>query len=104
LGAYIAGGVGVIGFATFAIFGEMAQSTYNDLQNACGGGPCPPSKSDEISSGKSKQLIANVGLAVGIVGVAAGATLFVLSIPKSSSPSSAALVVSPNWIGVRVSL
>jgi hypothetical protein len=109
LGAYVAGGVGVIGLATFAIFGAMAGSTYNDLQSACGSGPCPSSKADEISSGKTQQVVANVGLGVGIVGLAAGGTLFVLSLKKHapeqalSAPAvrSAALVVSPSSVGVR---
>jgi hypothetical protein len=99
--AYVAGGVGVVGVATFAVFGAMAHSTYDDLNTACKGGPCPPSKADEISSGKTKQTIANVGLAVGVAGVATGVTLFVLSMPKSAAAANAALVVGPGWTGVR---
>jgi hypothetical protein len=98
--AYVAGGIGAAGIATFALFGALAHSAYDDLQATCGTGPCPPSKADEISSGKSKQTIANVGLAVGIVGAAAGTTLFVLSLKRGSPSSSAALIVSPAWIGV----
>jgi hypothetical protein len=102
--AYVAGGVGAAGIATFAIFGALAHSAYGDLQSACGTDPCPPSKADEISSGKSKQTIANVGLVVGLVGVAASTTLFVLSLKKdatSPAPAGAALVVSPGWMGVE---
>ena len=102
LGAYIAGGVGVAGLATFTIAGVMARSTYDDLNGACHGGPCPPDKSGEISSGKTQQTIANVGLVVGIAGVAAGATLFVLSMPKASPAAPATgLAVGPGWMGVR---
>lgn len=102
--AYVAGGVGVAGLATFAIFGAMASSTYNDLQSSCSGGACPPSKSGEISSGKTQQVVANVGLALGLVGAAAGGTMFVLSMPKKAPAPSAALVVGPAWIGVQGSL
>jgi hypothetical protein len=102
----VAGGVGVLGFATFAIFGAMAGSTYNDLQSVCHGGPCPSSKADEISSGKTQQAVANVGLAIGIVGLAAGGTMFVLSLGHKSSETSAApaaaLLVSPTGVGARV--
>lgn len=109
IGAYAAGGVGVVGLLVFTVGGVMAHSTYNDLNNTCHGGPCPTSKDGEISSGKSQQTIANVGLAFGLVGVAAGATLFVLSLksegakPESPAapPPSAALVVAPGWVGVR---
>jgi hypothetical protein len=104
VGAYVAGGVGVVGLAMFAIGGVMAHSTYDDLSNTCGNAPCPPDKASEISSGKTQQTVANVGLALGILGVAGGVTLFVLSIPKTSSTSTAAVVVSPTWVGVRGSL
>jgi hypothetical protein len=99
--AYVAGGVGVAGLVTFAITGAMAHSTYNDLNSACHGGPCPPDKDGEISSGKTQQTVANVTLAVGIAGVAAGATLFVLSLPKGAPASSAAVVGAPGAVGLR---
>jgi hypothetical protein len=102
--AYVAGGVGGVGLVTFAIFGSLARSTYDDLQTVCRGGACPANKADEISSGKTYQTVANVGLALGILGVASGATLFVLSLPKASPTQNAALVLSPRWIGVRGNL
>ena len=49
----------------------MARSTYNDSNSACHGGPCPSDKDGEISSGKTQQTVANVALAVGVVGAAA---------------------------------
>jgi hypothetical protein len=101
LGAYVAGGVGVAGLLVFTIGGVMAKSTYDDLDNSCHGGPCPPSKNGEISSGKTQQTLANVGLVVGIAGVAAGTTLFVLSMNKSAPSASTGLLVAPGWVGVR---
>jgi hypothetical protein len=102
--AYVAGAWGVAGFVTFAVAGAMNQSTYNGLETACGNQGCPPGKQEEINSGKTQQTIANVGLVVGIVGVAAGATLFVLSLRKSAQGPSTALVVGPAWVGLRGSL
>jgi hypothetical protein len=115
--AYVAGGVGAAGILTFAIFGLMEKSAYSGLQSDCPNNVCPPGKANDISSGKTDQTIANIGLAVGVLGLAAGATLFVLSMPKSSSatqsasaprpsllPSRAELVVSPGWIGLRGTL
>jgi hypothetical protein len=98
--AYVSGGVGAVGLVTFVIAGIAAHSTYNDLNSTCHGGACPPDKSGEISSGRTQQVVANVALTLGLVGVAAGTTLFVLSMPKKSSPS-AALVMSPGWMGLR---
>jgi hypothetical protein len=110
-GAYVAGGVGVAGLATLAIFGLMARSTYDDLNTACAGGPCPPSKADQISSGKTDQTIANVGLVIGLVGMGVGGTLLVLSLHKGANGASAmrgapalAITAAPGWIGIRASL
>jgi len=102
--SYVAGGVGVVGLLVFTIFGLQANSSASDLRSSCPNGACPPSKADEISSGKTQQTIANVGLVFGVLGAAAGATLFVLSMPKKEEPPRAAIVVAPAWIGVRGSL
>ena len=101
--AYLAGGVGAAGLATLLIAGLLKKGTYSDLQSACNGA-CPPSKSGEISTGKAEETAANVGLVVGLVGVAVGVTLFVVSMPKKAPVSNAALVVSPSFIGIRGAL
>jgi hypothetical protein len=95
--AYVAGGVGVAGLVTFGVFGAMSRSKYDDLKDSCGG-RCPPSRQDDIDSGKRSQTIANIGLVVGVVGVATGVTLFVLSGKKKQTTE---VVASPSWIGVR---
>ena len=99
--AYVAGGIGVVGLATFAIAGLSSKSTYDDLAAACPSGPCPVSRQADIDSGKRTQTIANVGLVVGALGLAAGVTLFVVSTKPSAKPASAAFVVSPSWVGMR---
>lgn len=103
--AYVAGGIGIVGVATFVIAGAAANSTFNTLNTDCHG-PCPPSKANDISSGKTQQTIANVGLAVGIVGLAAGTTLFVLSLSskKKDAAPVTSLVLTPAFIGVRGTL
>jgi hypothetical protein len=97
--AWIAGGVGVAGLATFVISGAIAKSTYDDLQSSCGGGVCPGSKAGEIASGRAQQVVANVGLGVGLVGLAAGGVLYFLSIPRA--PATSAVFVSPGAVGFR---
>ena len=105
LPAYIAAGVGVAGFVTFAVAGAMSKSTYSDLEQACGASPCPADRASDVSAGKTQQTVANVGLVVGAVGIAAGATLFVLSLRggKKAEPAAAKteLVVGPAWLGAR---
>jgi hypothetical protein len=94
--AYVAGGVGVVGLATFAIFGVMNNSKFSDLDESCTDGHCPPERSDDIDSGKTYQTIANIGLVVGGVGLAAGATLFVLSSGKTEKRASS----RATWVSV----
>jgi hypothetical protein len=77
--AWISAGVGVVGAAGFAIFGMMSKSQYDTLEKECPGGRCAPDRQEDIDTGERYQLFANVGLAVAVVGVGAGATLFVLS-------------------------
>jgi hypothetical protein len=100
--AYVAGGVGAAGMITFTVAGLLNNSTYSDLKNTCHYG-CPPAKQAEETNGKTEQTIANVGLAVGIVGLAAGVTLFIFSRPSARSPA-AGVVVGPGYLGLRGSL
>jgi hypothetical protein len=97
------GAVGVAGFVLFAIEGSASKSTYSKLETACGSGPCPASYADQISSGKSQQTIANVGLVLGVVGVAAGTTMVVLSMrPSKSAPAATtSLVAGPGYLGAK---
>lgn len=96
--AYVAGGVGLAGLATFAIFGLETKATHEDLQTRCPAGVCPPSAQDDIDKGKRQQLIANLGLGVGILGLATGVTLFALG--KPGKKANTALVVTPGYVGI----
>jgi len=83
--AYIAGGVGVAGIATFAIFGAMSNSKNSKLQDNCTNNVCPADLKDDRDAGKRYQTIANIGLAVGIVGLGAGTALYLLSGKKEKA-------------------
>jgi hypothetical protein len=80
--SFVAGGVGVAGLGVFTIAGLMAKSTFNDLEARCAGRCADASYVDQINRGKTLQTTANVGLVVGLVGIGAGATFFVLGRPK----------------------
>jgi hypothetical protein len=102
--AYVAGGVGLAGMATFAVFGVVSNSAYRDLQSTCPppSRQCPPDKQSEVSSGRTEQTIANVSVVAGAVGLAVGATLFVLSLQGGSSDTrGTALEIGPAYVGVR---
>jgi hypothetical protein len=98
--AYIAGGVGAAGLLTFGIFGAMAASRWSTVKSECGAGPCPESKRDLVEGGQTYQTVANIGLAIGIVGVATGVTLFVISKPKKPTEGTTTAVVGPSFVGI----
>jgi hypothetical protein len=100
--AYVAGGVGVAGLATFGIFGALNNSKFDELDSECTDGHCPPDRGGDIDTGKSYQTIANVGLAVGIVGLGTGAVLFVLSSGKEKRASAGSTFVSVGPGNLRI--
>jgi hypothetical protein len=101
--SYVVGGIGVASLAVFAVYGLIDNSTYSDLQSKCPHNACPPGTQSEVDAGRTQQTVANVSLVIGAVGVAAGATLFVLSLSPRSSPSTG-LVMAPGYLGLRGSL
>lgn len=102
IGAIAAAGVGVVGMVLFAVQGSASNATYDDLKEKCGG-PCPQEFAADIDKGRSQQLVANIGLGLGIVGLGAGAALFVVSMkkkPDTTQPQTTWLV-GPGSVGVR---
>jgi hypothetical protein len=97
--AYVSAGTGAAGLITFAVFGALAQSKYNDLQSACGNRPCPPSQSGNVSTGRTFEAVANVGLVVGLAGAAGAVVLWTLPWQKASTPPTAAVFFGPTGIG-----
>lgn len=93
LGAWIAGGVGVAGLATFGVFAAMAKSDYDQLQTCSP--RCPDSDRSTADSGKTKQTVANIGLVVGGVGVATAVGIILFAPKKSSSDPSVGLRMGP---------
>lgn len=96
--ALVAGGVGVAGFATFAIFGVLNNGKYDSLKDGCPNGVCPRSLSEEAETGRTYQTIANVGLGVGIVGAVSSVLLFVTA-PSHSKERTAVRKVPEVAIG-----
>ena len=98
--AWISAGVGVVGAAGFAIFGMMSKNQYDSLEKECPGGRCAPDRQDDIDGGERNQLFANIGLAVGVLGIGAGATLFVLS-SGSDSEKHGRVTLGPSGVAYR---
>lgn len=79
LAGYGAAGVGVIGLVGFAVLGSMNNAKFSDIEEQCASGTCPEGTDSDIADGRTLQTSANVMAVLGIVGVAAGATLITLS-------------------------
>lgn len=102
--SYVALGVGAIGLAAGTLFGLSAKGKYSDGNALCKDqDPCTLSQSDANrreqlgKDGDSAKTLSIVGFIAGGVGVAAGATLFILSNKKTSE--SARAEVHP-WLGL----
>ena len=96
----VVAGLGVAGFATFAVTGLLANSKYASVSRACGNTHCTdPAYSSEIDAGKTLDLVANIGLAAGITGVTGGALMILFGGPHeapvtvTASPEGARLFV-----------
>lgn len=104
IGAIAAAGVGVAGMILFAVEGSASVATYDNLKEKCGAAPCPQSLAADVDKGRTQQLLANVGLGVGIAGIAVGATLFAISMkkkPADATQPQTTWLIGPGSLGVR---
>ncbi len=90
-----AGAVGVIGLAAMTTFGLQARSTWNEAQDT---------GDDQLrKDAESKAGLATIGGAVGVAGVAAGVTLWIVGKPKHRDGGTAWIpVVSSRGVGLAV--
>ena len=70
----------VAALGLFAGFAAAAQARFDDLDETCGGRPCPPSELGALEEGETFQTVANVSLAVGIAGGVAALVFLVLEL------------------------
>jgi hypothetical protein len=87
LASYVAWGIGAAGLGVFAVAGSMARARMNELDE------CAPSCTNEqTDQAEQRATIANVGLAVGIVGAVAGGAIWLGSEATRPSPRISARV------------
>jgi len=72
---YVAGGLGLVGWATYAVAGLKARSDYNQLHADCPTRCSDAAHRNQANEGKTLQTVANVGLGVGLAGTLAGTAL-----------------------------
>jgi hypothetical protein len=71
--AYVAGGIGILGLATFGLFATLGRVQEQDLRDQ---GCSPNCSRDDTDAVKRKYLVGDIGLAVGVVAVGIAAYLF----------------------------
>lgn len=79
--AYVSGGIGIAGVATFAAFTYL-NASGDDENSGCALDLCPESNLDTAGQNSSYQTLAFVGLGIGVVGLATGAYLYFTSNPE----------------------
>ncbi len=100
---YVAGGVGIAGFATFGAFGALNNSKFDDVEKRCTNDVCPEDVRSDVDTGKRYQLLANIGLGIGVVGIGVGTALFVIGGKEKSTARQRRPTVSIGPGSVRVS-
>jgi hypothetical protein len=90
-----AGAVGVVGLAAMTAFGLQARSTWNEAQDT---------NDDQLRrDAESKAGLATIGGVVGVAGVAAGVTLWIVGKPKRGDSGTAWMpIVSDREVGLAV--
>ena len=92
-GAWVLGGVGVLGLGSFVAFGMMAKGEHDDLEKACS----PNCNQDDVDAGKSKALIADISLGVGVASLV-GALTWTL-VAKKRAKESPSISFAPTHTG-----
>ncbi len=72
---WVLGGIGVAGIAVFATFGAMGLSEKSDAETSC----APNCSDDEVDSIRTKFLIGDIGLGVGVASLAAAVVVGIVS-------------------------
>jgi tetratricopeptide (TPR) repeat protein len=93
LAPYIAAGVGAV---TYAVFGTMAVVENGRLSDKCKGATCTK---DEVSNLRTYSLVADIGLAVAVVGATVGTVLLLTSGKKEEKTVAVVPWISPTELG-----
>jgi hypothetical protein len=95
--AYVSGGIGVAGLATFGVFLYL-NSASDDEHAGCALDLCPESNLDTAGAKGSYQTLAFVGLGIGVVGLATGTYLYLTSGEAPSEQPVADVSIGPDRV------
>jgi hypothetical protein len=93
---FVLGGVGVAGVAAFATLGILGKNERDDLRDTC----APSCSEDDVSSVRTKLILADVSLGVGVVSLGV-ATYFFITAPRQPPPPKSGAAGKPSlWFDV----
>jgi hypothetical protein len=105
IGSYVALGVGVVGLGAGTVFAFQAKSKRDDANALCdqsGQYNCSEAVKADVkaldSDADKAKTLATVGFITGGIGIAAGVTLFVLSLDSKTEKAKSSATITP-WIG-----
>ena len=87
----IVAGVGVVAFGMFATFGLLGRSEFSDAEKTCK----PTCPNDKVDSIRTKLIVADVSLTVGITAVVGATVLYILHFSGGSGEAKATVGASP---------
>jgi hypothetical protein len=71
--AYVLGGLGIVGVGVFATLGAVALGEKGDLEDSC----APRCKEEQVDSIRTKLIVADVALGVGVISLGVATVLFI---------------------------
>jgi len=96
IAGYVVGGVGLASLVVFAVSAAQANSSYQTLDEECGGRRCTDlAYADEVDSGQTMQTLSHVTLAVGLAATVAGGLMVILGGADDAPEQQATLRVGP---------
>jgi hypothetical protein len=97
--ALAAFGVGAIGLGTGAVLGVMTLTTRDEADANCPNKVCDRVGQDKIATARTYGVISTIGFVVGAIGVAGGATLYLLA-PADGKGASVGPSIGPGMAGL----
>jgi len=83
MAGFAVAGLGVAGMVMFGVSKALADAKFDSVNEDCGQTRCTdPAFADEIDDGKTLDTLTNVGLIVGIAGLAGGAAMIIFGGPS----------------------
>jgi hypothetical protein len=102
IAGYVTAGLGVASLVVFAVSAARAKSSFDTLNQECGGRRCTDlSYADEVDMGETMQTLSHVTIAIGLAGVVAGGLMIAFGGADGDAEQTAAIGLGPGGAVVR---